>query len=165
MVDKLKCVVLNSTYEPLSIVTVRKALRLSREGKAMIHKYHQGQYVRSANESFQAPAAVVLKRYVNRRLTAAILTRKNLFERDRHTCQYCLRTPSDFRNGEFLTRDHVIPESKGGPLTWANLVTCCNSCNNKKGNKTLAESGMKLHSVPIVPSIVDVWARRFNLEY
>ena len=165
MTDRLKCVVLNSNYAPLSVVSVRKGLRLIREGKATVHKYHQGKYVHTTTDQFQAPAAVVLKRYINRRLSAAILTRKNLFERDRHTCQYCLRTLSDLRHGEFLTRDHVVPESKGGPLSWTNLVTCCNTCNNKKGNMSLAESGMKLHCVPIVPTIVDVWARRFNLEY
>ena len=165
MSNNLKCVVLNATYEPLSVLSARRALRLVLEGKASPHKYHAGEYIHSARETFAIPSAVVLKRYIKKRMSSAILTRKNLFERDNHTCQYCMRISSDFRKGEFLTRDHIVPASKGGSLSWVNLVTCCNTCNNKKGNMSVIEAGMTLHSVPFIPTIAEVWARRFNLEY
>jgi 5-methylcytosine-specific restriction endonuclease McrA len=64
--------------------------------------------------------------------------------RDRYTCQYCQQV---LNTGD-LTLDHVIPRSRGGETTWENLVACCNLCNNKKGNRTPDEAGMKLLRPP-----------------
>jgi 5-methylcytosine-specific restriction endonuclease McrA len=73
------------------------------------------------------------------------LTRRNLLERDRHTCQYC-----NYR-GEQLTLDHIIPRSRGGGDTWENLVTACVRCNVKKGNRTPKEANMSLRAQPRKP--------------
>ncbi|MCG8668040.1 MAG: HNH endonuclease [Pseudomonadales bacterium] len=76
------------------------------------------------------------------------LSNRMLFRRDRHMCLYCGNT---FKANE-LTRDHIIPQSKGGRSTWKNLVACCKSCNNAKRDRTPEEAGMPLLAVPFVPS-------------
>lgn len=77
------------------------------------------------------------------------LSNKTLFGRDRHVCAYC---GDHFSNPNNLSRDHIMPKSRGGENTWMNVVTACRSCNNKKDNKTLKESGMELLYVPYVPN-------------
>jgi 5-methylcytosine-specific restriction endonuclease McrA len=64
--------------------------------------------------------------------------------RDRYTCQYCQRGGS----AAHLTLDHVIPRSRGGESSWENLVACCHQCNNRKGNRTPDEAGMRLARLP-----------------
>src|SRR5690606_4037358 len=76
------------------------------------------------------------------------LTNKTLFNRDRFLCAYCGNT----YNHSQLTRDHVIPSSKGGPDTWVNVVTCCGPCNRWKDDKTPEEAGMQLLYVPYIPT-------------
>ena len=75
--------------------------------------------------------------------------RPRLFKRDRYTCAYCA---GGYRESE-LTADHVIPESRGGPWSWANLVSACASCNGIKANRTPEEAGMPLVYVPYVPNV------------
>jgi 5-methylcytosine-specific restriction endonuclease McrA len=72
------------------------------------------------------------------------LSRKNILMRDRYTCQYCHRTMPSSE----LTLDHVVPRSRAGETTWENLVACCHPCNNRKGNRTPDEAGMKLARMP-----------------
>lgn len=76
------------------------------------------------------------------------LTNRTLFQRDRHLCGYCGKVFSDLR----LTREHVIPVSRGGKDIWTNVVTACERCNNKKDNKLLEECGMQLLYVPYTPN-------------
>lgn len=75
------------------------------------------------------------------------LSRKEIYTRDNHECQYCGRTSRD------LTLDHVIPQCKGGQNTWDNLVTACRSCNLKKGGRNPKEAGMKLLRAPFEPKV------------
>ena len=77
------------------------------------------------------------------------LTNKTLFGRDRHVCAYC---GGHFANSNYLSRDHIVPKSKGGVNTWMNVVTACTICNNKKDNKTLKEARMELLYVPYEPN-------------
>lgn len=77
------------------------------------------------------------------------LSNKTLFGRDRHVCAYC---GGHFPNYHHLSRDHIVPKSKGGVNTWMNVVTACTSCNNKKDNKTLKEARMELLYVPYEPN-------------
>jgi hypothetical protein len=76
------------------------------------------------------------------------VTKGKLVRRDRHTCAYCA--------GVFHERDlqceHVLPESRGGPWTWTNLVSACAVCNNRKAARTPEEAGMPLVYLPYVPS-------------
>jgi hypothetical protein len=82
---------------------------------------------------------------------AAPLTNRELFRRDRHTCLYCLAQLPD----RHLTRDHVVPVSRGGEDSWSNVVTACRACNQKKADRVPQEAGMRLHAVPYVPSHVE----------
>lgn len=76
------------------------------------------------------------------------LTNKTLFGRDRHLCAYC----GDKYSNSSLSRDHIIPRSKGGKDTWMNVVTACLKCNHKKGAKTLEKAGLQLLYVPYEPN-------------
>lgn len=76
------------------------------------------------------------------------LTNRELFRRDRHTCMYCLMPLPDHQ----LTRDHILPMSRGGLDVWTNVITACRACNQRKADYLLKESGMKLHAVPYTPN-------------
>lgn len=79
-------------------------------------------------------------------------SRTNIYRRDRNTCQFCgHKFPT-----EELTLDHVTPKSKGGQMNWLNIVLACTTCNNKKGNKTMAEAKLKLIRKPFVPTVDDL---------
>ncbi len=83
--------------------------------------------------------------------TVPPLTNRELFRRDRHTCLYCGRRHADAG----LTRDHVVPVSRGGRDVWSNVVTACRRCNARKGCRTPDESGMPLLAVPYVPNLAE----------
>ena len=76
------------------------------------------------------------------------LTNRELFRRDNHTCMYCLTELGD----RHLTRDHVIPLSRGGLNVWTNVVTACRACNQRKADQLLSETTMRLHAVPYTPN-------------
>lgn len=115
--------------------------------------------ISSPSRSFQLPAVMRLKQYIRPYLSLSVrLSRQNIFLRDNHICQYCYTKFSEKK----LTIDHVIPLSKGGRHEWTNVVTACSSCNNKKGDKSLEKSGMRLLAQPEKPG----WLpnRDFDLE-
>lgn len=160
--ETTRCVVLNSTYEPISVVTSKRALILILEGKAVVVEEHPTLEVRSPKLTLKVPVMVALKAFVRGRKiykTTASLTQRNLFLRDNHTCQYCNRHKSQLRSFEFLTRDHIIPECKGGNNTWNNLVTACSTCNNKKANYDLNEVAMTLQKTPVAPTLFELWMK------
>jgi 5-methylcytosine-specific restriction endonuclease McrA len=76
------------------------------------------------------------------------LTNRTLFGRDRNTCAYC----GDHFGTQHLSRDHVVPRSKGGPDSWMNVVTACRKCNQRKSDKTLKEARLELLYLPYTPS-------------
>lgn len=79
------------------------------------------------------------------------LNNRELFQRDQYTCLYCGKS----HKGSALTRDHVIPMSRGGKDHWANVVTACRRCNTHKGNRTPEESHIPLLAVPYIPNIAE----------
>ena len=79
--------------------------------------------------------------------TTPLLTNRDLFHRDRHTCMYCLTELS----AADLTRDHLIPISRGGKDVWTNVVTACRRCNQHKADSLLQETKLKLYAVPYTP--------------
>ena len=104
----------------------------------------------------RVPEVIVLSEfngYVKREVR---LSRRNIFLRDRHVCQYCGRR---FGKPE-LTIDHVVPRSRGGRDTWDNLVLACMACNLKKGSKLPEEAGMPLLRRPAAPR----WLPRFGAQ-
>ncbi|WP_013320423.1 HNH endonuclease [Gloeothece verrucosa] len=136
-----KVLVLNASYEPLNITSWKRAVVLLLKGKAE-QLEHNGRLLYSG---LPLPTVIRLRHYVKVPYKEIPLTRRNILERDRHTCQYCSY------KGEQLTLDHVIPRSRGGGETWENLVTACVRCNVKKGNRTPKEANMTLLSQPRKP--------------
>ena len=136
-----KVLVLNASYEPLNITSWRRAIVLVIKGKAE-QVEHNGRLV---YHNLPLPTVIRLKHYVRVPYKEIPLTRRNILQRDGHTCQYC------GYSGEGLTLDHVLPRSRGGAETWENMVTACVRCNVKKGNRTPREALMPLQNQPRRP--------------
>lgn len=166
-IDSVRCVVLNASYDPLSIVSGRRGLMLCLKGKATMLESHADITTESIGQKFPVPTQIILNKMVKGRSTTrakAQLTQRNLFVRDMFRCVYCGRHRSELKNGEILTRDHVQPLSRGGRDVWGNVVTSCNKCNNKKGNSTLEEVGMKLTKLPSVPTVFELWQKAHSAK-
>jgi 5-methylcytosine-specific restriction endonuclease McrA len=133
--------VLNADYRPLSYFPLSlwswqdavKAVFLDRVN--ILSEYDQ--VVRSPNVAMRLPSVIALKEYIPLERRPAF-TRFNVFLRDRFQCVYCGQSFAT----EKLTFDHVMPRSRGGRTTWDNVVTACQCCNLRKGNRTPRESGM-----------------------
>lgn len=139
--------VLNQNYEPLNVTTVNRAISLVLADKAEVIE-HNGHVVRSFSHSIPAPSVVRLAYYVRRPVPELKLTRKSIFARDGHRCQYC------GKGDVALTLDHVTPRAKAGRTEWDNVVTCCVKCNNIKGSRTPREAGMRLLRPPRRPRLI-----------
>src|SRR3990170_8800651 len=122
----MRCLALNASFEPLTMVPVRRALRLIIDGKAEIVETDGDGVVRSISVSVPRPAVIRLVRFIHvpRRFRRQV-TNTFLFARDGYTCQYCGRGIRQLRHRESLTRDHVVPLSRGGTNAWTNVVTAC----------------------------------------
>lgn len=139
---------LNATFEPLKVVHWQKAVTLWCQGKVEIIAVHDRE-VRAVSFSFRMPSVIRLLRYVRikKRFDYVPFSRANIYARDSFTCQYCAEA---FATQE-LTFDHVIPVSQGGRKDWENIVTCCVSCNRRKGGRTPEEARMHLVRIPRRP--------------
>ena len=154
---KEKVLVLSKSYEPISITSSRKAFLLVYMGKADVVDL-SGSQIKSASAEYDIPSIIRIKvRPAYNFYSRVELNRKNIFKRDNNQCQYC-------GSSENLTVDHIIPKSKGGESTWHNLVTACNRCNNKKDNKSLVETGMRLISEPKRPHYVQFLIKKNNIK-
>jgi 5-methylcytosine-specific restriction endonuclease McrA len=135
--------VLNATYEPLCVVSLRRATILVLTAKAVSVTDGEG-ILHSAREVLPIPSVVRLTRYVRVPYRTHIgLSRRAIFARDGGRCAYC-RGPAE-------TIDHVMPRSRGGNHAWDNVVAACARCNHTKSDRTPAELGWRLHSVPTAP--------------
>jgi len=144
------------------MVPVRRALRLVIDGKAEIVEADGGRVVRSQAVAVPRPAVIRLVRFVHvpRRFRRQV-TNTFLFARDGYRCQFCGRPGGELRHRECLTRDHLIPLSRGGTNEWTNVVTACSSCNTRKGNRLPEECGMQPLHPPLEPHFVHLtWAVR-----
>lgn len=142
-------VVLNASYEPLGVVTVRRAVVYLLKERAEIVAAVPGAVVRSTTGGeFPVPSVVRFKTMVKSPFLYRELpwTREAMFQRDGFRCAYCLKTCS----GGDLTADHLLPKSRGGKLSWLNSVTACKACNNRKANRTPTEARMPLRYQPRV---------------
>lgn len=149
MYSHSKTLVLNASYEPLAVVSWKRAFLLCYLDKAEpLESYQKKIY--TARKGFEVPAVIRLYKRVKHIHISSSFNRKALFERDNHTCQYCGMHFSK----ALLTMDHIIPKSKGGPKTWENIVTACVDCNNYKGDRTPKEASMGLLSKPRKPFLV-----------
>jgi len=142
---KRRVLLLNTTFEPLTALPLRRAVVLVVCGKAeVVHGDPNGIELHSATDSVVVPSVIRLATYVRVPYRARVpLTRAGLMHRDRHRCAYC--------GGRAETIDHVIPRSRGGEHTWQNCVACCVKCNHRKADKLLSELGWRLRVVPRAP--------------
>ncbi len=138
--------VLNATYEPINVCTVRRAIVLLLKDKAEI--IERGDWrLHSATAAIVRPVVIRLLSYIRipRDAHRRKITRRAVFARDDWMCQYCGARSN-------LTVDHVVPRSKGGASSWENIVASCAPCNRRKGNALLRHAGMKLIKEPRTPS-------------
>lgn len=158
----VRCLTLNASFEPLTMVPVRRALRLVIDGKAEIVESDRGRLVQSARLAVPRPAVIRLVRFVHvPRKFRRQVTNTFLFARDNYRCQFCGRTTAQLKPRDCLTRDHLVPLSRGGTNEWANVVTACSPCNTRKGNHLPAECGMFPLTPPGEPHFVHLsWAVR-----
>ncbi len=140
--------VLNQNYEPLSVCSVQKAIILLWLGKAEMVATRPDVAIHSVREAWPYPSVVRLSLYVHIPYKKVELSRKNILRRDNYRCVYCNNARPQ------LTIDHIIPKSRGGSDTWENLVCACVRCNNRKGNRTPDEAGMRLRKKPFRPNHV-----------
>ena len=129
--------VLNQNYEPLNVCNIPRAFRLVFGSKAEVIEYDHAE-IRTVRGRYRAPSVIRLQHQIRRPRPRVKLTRREIFVRDRHTCQYCGRPAHD------LTLDHVVPRHRGGGHTWENLVAACKPCNHRKGGRTPEEARMRL---------------------
>jgi 5-methylcytosine-specific restriction endonuclease McrA len=138
--------VLNATYEPINVCTVRRAVVLLLKEKAEVIERAELE-LHSASCTIPRPVVIRLVAYVRvpRDTHRRKITRRAVFARDNWTCQYCGARSN-------LTVDHVVPRSKGGESSWDNIVASCAPCNRRKGNALPRQVGMRLLKQPRTPS-------------
>ena len=142
--DRSPVLLLNQNYQPLNVCDVRRAFVLLGRGKDETLEITDA-VIRSAYEIHPEPSILRLLYMVKRPLHQRRLSRREVFVRDRHTCQYCGR-----QNGR-LTLDHVVPRARGGEHSWTNIVSACNHCNHRKAGRTPREANMLLRREPRPP--------------
>ena len=140
----MRTLVLNAGYEPLAVVSFRRAIVLVLAGKATVVVDGPSPVV-SGSLTLPRPSVILLARYVRVPHGRAVpVSRRGVLRRDEHRCAYC--------GGAAYTIDHVLPSSRGGRNTWLNTVAACGGCNQRKGYRTPAEARMPLRFHPAVPS-------------
>lgn len=139
-----RALVLNASYEPLCVVSVRRAVVLVLKSKAVVEQAAEDEFFHSERMTVAVPSVVRLRYYVKVPYRArASLSRRAVFVRDEFKCQYCGSAAENV--------DHIQPRSRGGTHTWDNVVASCRSCNARKENRLPAEVGMFLRRPPHAP--------------
>ena len=140
----MRTLVLNAGYEPLAVVSFKRAIVLVMNEKASVIAEDEDDPVRSATQRWARPTVIILRNYVRipggRRVP---VSRRGVLRRDGQRCGYC--------GASATTIDHVVPRSRGGADSWENLVACCLRCNNVKGDRTPGEMGWALRATPRAP--------------
>lgn len=146
---KKQVLLLNQDSTPLNIITISKAFKLLAKDKVWadetLNEYYE---VVSVSKIIKIPKILILKYYVKLPFKRIAPTRKNIFKRDKYTCQYCGIDLCE----KSATIDHIIPKSKGGGSTWTNMIASCKDCNLFKGNRSPKEAKMDIKSKPKEPS-------------
>jgi 5-methylcytosine-specific restriction endonuclease McrA len=154
-------VVFSKNYLPISRVPMKRAITLLVTGRAEALDLGKGSpwIVRSPSLALIVPEHIrLVTPHFEHRWKIPAVSRREVFRRDRHVCQYCGSTHP-------LTLDHVLPRSRGGLHRWENVVTACVTCNGRKGDRTPQEANMPLKSLPKAPMHPAVaFAEQFWLE-
>jgi len=169
-----KVLVLNRSWVAVNVATVRRALTLVFQDVARIvapndystydfegwieasREAQDGRRILCATRTFCVPEVIVLNNFNGRFSKEIRFSRRNIFERDENTCQYCGKK---FDRSD-LTLDHVVPRSRGGTSTWTNIVLACLKCNMRKGDRLPSEINMRLLRKPVKPA----WATRVGVK-
>lgn len=163
-----RSLVLNATYEPLSVVSGRRAAVLVFDERADV-LHESPEVLRSATQSFTVPSVIRLRYYVRVPFPRRnAITRRGVFARDHGRCQYC--------GAKAESIDHIRPRSKGGPHVWENVVAACRPCNTSKRDRLLKETSMRLARPPRPPdrygwvalavsNVPPTWNQYLNLEH
>ncbi|MCP4357518.1 MAG: HNH endonuclease [Chloroflexi bacterium] len=148
---------LNASYEPLSVIPKRRALSL------LLRERVDGVTedviaLRGISRTLHIPSVLKLRRYVNVPRRGAQWSRPGVMKRDNYTCVYCGVRAGEVRHGHRLrhndfTLDHILPKSRGGRNTWMNTACACPDCNGRKDNRTPHEAGMPLLWEPKTPRV------------
>ncbi len=161
---KRPTLVLNRNWQPVGVATVARALiKVFNEAARIVDPEDYGVYswddwaalrplhgepaIHTQRFQLRVPEVVTLTRYDRVPVNCVTFSRRNVFKRDRFTCQYCGRQPGN----EELTIDHVLPKSRGGGSSWENCVLACVDCNHRKADRTPEQAGMRLHKTPARP--------------
>ena len=164
--------VLNRSWQAINVISVARALIMLWNGTAQAvdpHTYQTYDWddwselrpddedlaVNAVSLRICVPEVITLTQYDRLPNCDVTLSRRNIFKRDKFTCQYCGTQPGQ----EDLTIDHIMPRSRGGKTTWKNCVLACVKCNKKKDNKTPKEARMRLHKEPVKPK----WSPLYSL--
>lgn len=165
--------VLNRNWQPINVSTVARALLMLWNDSARIVDPVDYQlldwedwsrlvpdrnepFIQTFRQRFRVPEVVALTKYDRLPTQTVAFSRRNVFKRDKMTCQYCGKMPGS----EELTIDHVVPRAQGGQSTWANCVLACVDCNSRKAARTPAEAKMTLRTKPIRPKWKPSYAQR-----
>lgn len=164
--------VLNRNWQPVGVATVAKALvKVWNDSARVVDPEDYQQYawddwaqLRPADheifiltgrlDRLRVPEVVTLTHYDRVPANIVTFSRRNVFKRDRFTCQYCGEQPGS----EELTIDHVLPRAQGGTSTWDNCVLACVDCNSRKANRTPEQARMPLQTRPVRPAWKPVYA-------
>lgn len=140
--DIEKALVLDSTYTTYSLEDWMEYSKLVKQDDLPV--------LHSAKVNFIVPEVIVLPNYLRKPQHGKKLrySRTSIFKRDNYQCQYC----GEVKPRSELTVDHIVPKSRGGKSTWLNIVSACRPCNWEKADRTPEEAGMKLLSVPKIPT-------------
>jgi 5-methylcytosine-specific restriction endonuclease McrA len=162
-----RALVLNASFEPLCVVSIRRAVVLVLKEKAEV--LHEGDgALRSERLAVAIPSVIRLRQFVRVPYRARVpLSRRSVFVRDGQHCQYC--------GGAAESVDHVVPRSRGGEHVWENVVASCRRCNAVKENRLLHETNLRLRRAPVAPKqtiwivvavgrIDPAWAPYLDLE-
>ncbi len=143
-----RALLLNASHEPLCVVPMRRAVVLVLKEKAEIVA-RNGAELHSERVTLPVPSVIRLNHYVRVPYRSRVpLSRRAVFARDGHKCQYCNRAAENI--------DHVMPRSRGGPHAWDNVVASCRACNARKEDRLPAEAGLTLKHPPREPH-ADLW--------
>lgn len=140
----MRTLVLNAGFEPLAVVSFKRALVLVMNGKASVIARDEAHPVFGSSREWDRPSVILLSRYVRLPNGRSVpVSRRGVLRRDAQRCGYCGTHAS--------TIDHVLPRSRGGADSWENLVACCLRCNNTKGDRTPQEMGWSMRVQPRAP--------------
>jgi 5-methylcytosine-specific restriction endonuclease McrA len=164
--------VLNRNWQPVNIASVARALTLvwnqsarvvdpesyqlyDWEDWARLAPQDDQPFIRTVSMRLRVPEIVSLITFDRLPQSVVTFSRRNIFKRDRYTCQFCGNQPQP----DDLTIDHVVPRSQGGQSTWENCVLACVACNHKKANRTPAQAGLRLRKAPVRPDWNPVYSQ------